>query len=101
MEETLYPALLKRLKSEYLEGEPYRELKGANTLDDVVMVDQSPIGRSPRSNPVTYLKAFDEIRKAFAATHEAKAAELRSKPVQLQCGRRTMQYLRGKWIPHY
>ena len=35
-------------------------------------LDQSPIGRSARSNPVTYLKAFDEIRKTFAATHEAK-----------------------------
>jgi excinuclease ABC subunit A len=72
VEETLYPALLRRVKNEYLEGEPYRELKGANALDDVVMIDQAPIGRSPRSNPVTYLKAFDEIRKAFASTHEAK-----------------------------
>ena len=42
-------------------------------LDDATLVDQSPIGRSPRSNPVTYLKAFDEIRKTFAASHEAKA----------------------------
>ncbi len=39
----------------------------------MVLVDQAPIGRSWRSNPVTYLKAFDEIRKTFAATHEAKA----------------------------
>ncbi|HEU5117481.1 MAG TPA: excinuclease ABC subunit UvrA, partial [Isosphaeraceae bacterium] len=72
IEETLYPALLRKLRNEYLEGEPYRELQGAEALDDVVLIDQSPIGRSPRSNPVTYLKAFDEIRKAFAATHEAK-----------------------------
>ena len=41
-------------------------------LDDVIMVDQSPIGRSPRSNPVTYLKAFDEIRAVFADTVEAR-----------------------------
>ncbi|MBX6313349.1 MAG: AAA family ATPase, partial [Isosphaeraceae bacterium] len=72
IEETLYPALMRRLKGEPLPAEPYRELRGANALDDVVLVDQSPIGRSPRSNPVTYLKAFDEIRKTFAETHEAK-----------------------------
>jgi excinuclease ABC subunit A len=72
VEETLYPALVRRLRSEYLPGEPYREVVGTGAIDEVVMVDQSPIGRSGRSNPVTYLKAFDEIRKAFASTHEAK-----------------------------
>jgi excinuclease ABC subunit A len=72
VDQTLYPALLRRLKGEHEPGEPFRELLGTGAVDDVVMVDQSPIGRSARSNPVTYLKAFDEIRKAFAATHEAK-----------------------------
>ena len=70
--QTLYPALLRRLKGEHEPGEPFRELLGTGAIDDVELVDQSPIGRSARSNPVTYLKAFDEIRKAFAATHEAK-----------------------------
>jgi excinuclease ABC subunit A len=72
VEETLYPALRRRLGLEAPVGEPYSELTGTGVLDDVVLVDQSPIGRSGRSNPVTYLKAFDEIRKTFAATHEAK-----------------------------
>jgi excinuclease ABC subunit A len=45
----------------------YATLTGWEALDDVVLVDQSPIGRSPRSNPVTYIKAFDEIRKIYAA----------------------------------
>jgi excinuclease ABC subunit A len=72
VEETLYPALLRRIKNEHLPGAPYRELAGAEGLDDVVLIDQAPIGRSSRSNPVTYLKAFDEIRKTFAETHEAK-----------------------------
>ncbi len=45
---------------------------GDGQLDDVILVDQSPIGRSPRSNPVTYIKAFDEIRSVFADTLEAR-----------------------------
>jgi excinuclease ABC subunit A len=72
VEETLYPALLRRVKDEHLPAAPYREISGARDLDDVVLIDQSPIGRSARSNPVTYLKAFDEVRKTFAETHEAK-----------------------------
>jgi excinuclease ABC subunit A len=50
----------------------YTALTGAEHLDDVVLVDQSPIGKSPRSNPVTYVKAYDEIRKLFAETPLAK-----------------------------
>jgi excinuclease ABC subunit A len=45
----------------------YDRLTGVDAIDDVVSIDQSPIGKSPRSNPVTYVKAFDEIRKLFAA----------------------------------
>jgi excinuclease ABC subunit A len=72
VDETLHPALIKAIRSEILPALPYRNLTGFEGLADVVMIDQSPIGRSSRSNPVTYLKAFDEIRKTFAATHEAK-----------------------------
>jgi excinuclease ABC subunit A len=72
VEETLYPALWRRLRKEHLPCEPFRELTGTSAIDSVELVDASPIGRSARSNPVTYLKAFDEIRKAFASTHEAK-----------------------------
>ena len=50
----------------------YRELTGTQHLNDVVLVDQSPIGRTPRSNPVTYIKAFDAIRELFAAQPDAK-----------------------------
>ena len=56
-------------------GDPtglYRELKGADRLNDIVLVDQTPIGRTPRSNPVTYIKAFDHIRELFAAQPEAQ-----------------------------
>jgi excinuclease ABC subunit A len=47
-------------------------LRGVNLIDKVIQIDQSPLGRSPRSNPATYTGAFDEIRKVFAATKEAK-----------------------------
>ncbi|HEY1743586.1 MAG TPA: excinuclease ABC subunit UvrA [Granulicella sp.] len=50
----------------------YRELSGTQYLNDVILVDQSPIGRTPRSNPVTYIKAFDAIRELFAAQPDSK-----------------------------
>jgi excinuclease ABC subunit A len=51
-------------------------IEGASYVDEVIVVDQSPIGRTPRSNPVTYLKAFDGIRELFAATRDARARGL-------------------------
>ncbi len=51
----------------------FKEIKGAEQIDDVILVDQSPIGRTPRSNPVTYIKAYDAIREVFAATNASKA----------------------------
>jgi excinuclease ABC subunit A len=71
--DVLYRALEHRLHGEHSAkqhlGErvgEYRELTGTEGIDDVVLIDQEPIGRSPRSNPVTYVKAFDEIRRIFA-----------------------------------
>jgi excinuclease ABC subunit A len=54
----------------------HRKLEGAEFLTDVVLVDQAPIGRTPRSNPVTYLKAFDPIRELFATTKDARSRGL-------------------------
>ena len=50
----------------------FQEINGAKFVDDVILVDQSPIGRTPRSNPVTYIKAYDAIREVFAATNMSK-----------------------------
>lgn len=50
----------------------FKEIKGGENVDDVILVDQSPIGRTPRSNPVTYIKAYDAIREVFAGTNAAK-----------------------------
>jgi len=54
----------------------FRELQGLEYITDVVLVDQTPIGRTPRSNPVTYLKAFDPIRELFASTKDARSRGL-------------------------
>ena len=72
VQDTLYPALCRRLRKDAPKPCPVDDVYGDGQIDDVVMVDQSPIGRSPRSNPVTYLKAFDEIRAVFADTVEAR-----------------------------
>jgi excinuclease ABC subunit A len=54
----------------------HRKIEGVELLSDAVLVDQTPIGRTPRSNPVTYLKAFDPIRELFAATKDARSRGL-------------------------
>jgi len=51
----------------------FSKLEGGELIDDVILVDQSPIGRTPRSNPVTYIKVYDGIREVFSATREAQA----------------------------
>ncbi|HEY6374385.1 MAG TPA: excinuclease ABC subunit A, partial [Edaphobacter sp.] len=73
--QVLYRALMQALGQADGSGDSthlYRELSGVQHLNEVVLVDQSPIGRTPRSNPVTYIKAFDDIRALFAAQPDAK-----------------------------
>lgn len=70
---TLYPALARQLKVEFLQSLPCGDLRGFEYIKSLVMVDQSPIGQTARSNPLTYLKIFDAIRTLMAATPEAKA----------------------------
>ncbi|CAN5657670.1 excinuclease ABC subunit UvrA [soil metagenome] len=76
--QVLYGALMQTLSREPGQSDSsanaslYRELSGTQHLNEVVLVDQSPIGRTPRSNPVTYIKAFDDIRALFAAQPDAK-----------------------------
>ena len=71
--ETLYRALSGALSLRSPEPLPYDRLGGHERLKGVKLIDQSPIGRSPRSNPVTYLKVFDSIRKIFASVSEARS----------------------------
>lgn len=69
---TLYPILLKHIYKGVREPLPYKSIEGLEHLDKVIDIDQSPIGRTPRSNPVTYTKVFDEIRSLFASLPEAQ-----------------------------
>jgi excinuclease ABC subunit A len=71
--ETLYRSLTKRFKKSTERPLPHDKIEGHEQLENVALIDQSPIGRSPRSNPVTYLKIFDHIRKLFAEQREARA----------------------------
>jgi excinuclease ABC subunit A len=71
--ETLYKALAKRLNNAREQSAPFERLDGVEYLDKIVDIDQSPIGRTPRSNPATYTGCFTPIRDWFAGLPEAKA----------------------------
>jgi excinuclease ABC subunit A len=71
--ELLHPALEHKLGMKVPFPSGLDELRGIKAIDKVIVIDQSPIGRTPRSNPATYTGAFDPIRQVFAATVEAKA----------------------------
>jgi excinuclease ABC subunit A len=71
--ETLYPVLSNILMGSKLKVGKHELVRGVNQLDKIITVDQSPIGRTPRSNPATYVGVFTPIRDIFARTPEAKA----------------------------
>ncbi len=70
--EILYKSLARSLNKAKLRPGKHKEIKGLEHLDKVIAIDQSPIGRTPRSNPATYTGVFDSIRDVFAMTNEAK-----------------------------
>ena len=70
--QTVYPILSSYFYKSLLKPLPYEKIKGLDNIDKVVNVDQSPIGRSPRSNPATYCGVFSEIRSIFSLTQESK-----------------------------
>ncbi|EIC21449.1 excinuclease ABC subunit UvrA [Thiorhodovibrio frisius] len=71
--DTLYPILARKLNQASLRGAPYRNIQGLEHFDKVVEIDQSPIGRTPRSNAATYTGLFGLIRELFAAVPESRA----------------------------
>jgi len=70
--DTLYRALMKKIYKSSTEPGKFDEIVFDSEVDKVIVIDQSPIGRTPRSNPATYTKIFDPIRQAFSETKEAK-----------------------------
>ena len=69
--ETLYPILSQYFYKSETKPLPYKSISGLEHIDKIIEIDQSPIGRTPRSNPATYTKVFDDIRNLFAALPEA------------------------------
>jgi excinuclease ABC subunit A len=78
LNETLARAITRRLTGLGPKPGPHGSLRGVNQIDKLVEIDQSPIGRTPRSNPATYTGVFDEIRRVFVETREAKQRGYRS-----------------------
>jgi excinuclease ABC subunit A len=74
--DTLYRAVARHFKVEFQPAAEHADLRGLEYLRGVRLIDQEPIGRTPRSNPVTYVKAFDEIRRLFAGLTRAKTLGL-------------------------
>ncbi len=72
MNDILYTSLANKLNGAKQVPGRHKKVDGLEHLDKVIHVDQSPIGRTPRSNPATYTGVFDHIRKLFAETNEAK-----------------------------
>jgi len=70
--ETLYPILSTHFFRSQKQSLPYKSIRGLNNIDKVIEIDQSPIGRTPRSNPATYTKVFDEIRRLYGEMPESK-----------------------------
>ena len=102
LHDVLYPALAARSEAGVMarhrrDARRWTRLEGAEYLDEDVLVDQSPIGRTPRSNPVTYIKAFDAIRELFASLPEAQKRGLTRGTLFVQCSRRPLRDLPGRW----
>jgi len=70
--EVLYKSIAKKLHDSHVKPGKCKEIKGLENIDEIINIDQSPIGRTPRSNPATYTGVFDIIRDIFAGTNEAK-----------------------------
>lgn len=69
---TLYPALARQLEIDFIPHQPYKSVDGYQQLKNVLLIDQSPIGKSARSSPITYLKAFDNVRNLMASVPESQ-----------------------------
>ncbi len=86
--DTLAPALANRVNHAHRRTGAYKKITGLDKIDKVINIDQSPIGRTPRSNPATYIGLWDDIRALFASTQESKARGYSPGASRSTCGGR-------------
>ena len=89
--DTLAPAVAQRLGNKAARPGPYKSLRGVSQIDKLVAIDQSPIGRSARSCPATYAGLYDEVRKVFKNTREARQRGYGVGTIQFQRAWRTLR----------
>ncbi len=94
--DTLYNSVARKLNGASLAPAPHDRIEGLEHIDKIIDIDQSPIGRTPRSNPATYTGAFTPIREWFAACPK-QGTRLRAGPVQFQRQGRPLRGLPGRW----
>ncbi len=93
--DTLYPILSKHFYRSDVHPLAYSGIEGLQHIDKVIEVDQSPIGRTPRSNPATYTGLFDHIRELYAQPAQREDPRLQGRTLQLQHRRWTLRNLQG------
>ena len=94
--EIVFKALANRLHRMRVKPGEHASCEGIERFDKVIDIDQSPIGRTPRSNPATYTKLFDHIRELYSLTPEAKVRGLQAGPVLVQRARRPLRDVQGR-----
>ena len=94
--DTLYKAVARKLNGASLAPAPHDRIEGLEHIDKIIDIDQSPIGRTPRSNPATYTGAFTPIREWFAGLPESEGARLRARPLLVQRQGRPLRGLPGR-----
>ena len=94
--DTLYAAAARALNGARILAGTHDKITGLQHLDKVIDIDQSPIGRTPRSNPATYTGAFTQIRDWFAGLPESAGARLQARPLQLQRQGRPLRGVPGR-----
>lgn len=97
--DTLFPIAQRQLNGATIaEPAPYRDIQGLEHFDKVIDIDQSPIGRTPRSNPATYTGVFTPVRELFAGVPESRSRGYTPGAIQLQRARRSLRSVRGDGV---
>ena len=96
VEEILYPALYRHVYKSAVEPLEHDSIEGLELVDKIIEIDQTPIGRTPRSNPATYTGLFTPIRELYAMLPESRDARLQGRTIFVQRQRRTLRRLRRR-----